>query len=102
MRLPPELEKEFRTYISKPIKSTNMPYITQVSLDLADHIAKEAIGKTYSELTTDVKEKDATIVNAIVHLYSKMLMSIDEIAEVTKLESTFIYDTLKKRKLIRK
>ena len=45
IKLPFDLEKQFTDYISKPSKSTDMPYISQTSLNMADHIAKKAYGK---------------------------------------------------------
>ena len=72
-----------------------MPYITNASRSLADAIIKQEYGKTASEM-------NLTIVNTIVRLFTKLQMSIDEIAEVTGLEAKAVHDTLKKQKLIKK
>lgn len=71
-----------------------MRYTTQASRDVADAMTKVTFGKTASEM-------NATIVNTIVRLYSKLKMSIDEIAEVMDIEAKVVYDTLKKQKLVK-
>ena len=95
IKLPFDLETKFTEYISKPSKSTDMPYISQTSLNMADHIAKKAYG-------ISVAEMDSTIVNTIVQLFAQLNMTIEQIAEFTKLDVQFVQDTLKKKKLLKK
>jgi hypothetical protein len=94
MKLPPQLETQFNEYISKPQKSTDMIYTTQTSRNMIDALAKEAYGKTFAEM-------DTTIVTTIKHLYSEAKMSVNDIANVMRLEVDFITSVLKKYKLIK-
>jgi Putative transposase, YhgA-like len=94
MKLPSQLETQFNEYISKPQKSTDMIYTTQTSRNMIDALAKEAYGKTFTEM-------DTAIVSTIKHLYAKAKMSENEIANVTQLEVEFITSVLKKYKLIK-
>ena len=95
IKLPFDLEKQFTEYISKPSKSTDMPYITQTSRNLVDALAKQTFGLS-------VVEMDNSLVNTIVYLYSQIQLGIEQIAEVTKLDVQFVEDTLKKKKLLKK
>ena len=102
IKLPFDLEKQFTEYISKPSKSTDMPYITQTSRNLVDALAKQAYGMSVAEFKEENQSQTATIVNTIVQLYSAIQMSIEQIAEITKLDVQFVHDTLKKKKLLKK
>jgi hypothetical protein len=94
MKLPTNLETQFNEYISKPQKSTDMIYTTQTSRNMVDALAKEAFGQTVTEM-------DTTIVTTIKHLYSEAKMSINDIANIMRLEVEFITSVLKKYKLIK-
>ena len=94
MKLPPALETQFNEYISKPQKSNDMVYTTQTSRDSIDALAKQAYGKTFAEM-------DTTIVSTMKHLYSEGKMSVNEIANIMRLEVGFIITVLKKHKLIK-
>lgn len=72
-----------------------MAYITHRTRDMVDAMAKGAFGESVSELKT-------TVTNTIVNLYSKMQLSVDEIAEAMGLEAKEVHDVLKKQKLIKK
>jgi hypothetical protein len=95
MKLPTKLEKTFTTYISKSQKSNDMMPITQASRNVADALTKQAYGRTF-------KEVDATVTNAITRLFSKLQMSITEIADFLEIEAQLVSDVLKKHKLIKK
>jgi hypothetical protein len=71
-----------------------MIYTTQTSRNTIDALAKQAYGKTFTEM-------DTAIVSTIKHLYAKAKMSVNEIADVTQLEVEFITSVLKKYKLIK-
>lgn len=94
MRLPEDLETQFDEYISKPQNSTDMMPTTWRSRNVADALGKQAYGKTFAEM-------DASITSAIIRLYSKVQMSIDEIAETLQMEKEAILSVLKKHKLIK-
>ena len=49
-----------------------------------------------------VVEMDNTIINTIVQLFAQLNMTIEQIAEFTKLDVQFVQDTLKKKKLLKK
>jgi hypothetical protein len=95
MKLPPQLETQFNEYISKPQKSTDMIYTTQTSRNMVDALAKQAYGKTFTEV-------DAALARTIVFLFSDMKVSIEQIAEKVEIEVQFVIDVLKKHKLIKK
>jgi hypothetical protein len=95
IKLPPDLETQFNEHISKPQNSNDMVYTTQTSRDTVDALAKQAFGQTVTEI-------DTALVKTIIILFTKVKMSIDEIAEDTGLQAKFIHDLLKKHKLIKK
>ena len=61
MCLPPNLEKQYLTYINDPQIIAAMPYIAQSSINFAEAVAKNHFGRTYSELTESLSAKDSTI-----------------------------------------
>ena len=71
-----------------------MVYTTQTSRDSIDALAKQAYGKTFAEV-------DATATNAITRLYSKLKMSIEEIADFLEIETKTVLDVLETHKLIK-
>jgi hypothetical protein len=95
MNLPPFLEAQFDEYISKSQNSTDMIPVTWRSRNAVDALAKQAFGHSVTEM-------DATIVNAILRLYTKLKLSIDEIAEVMGREPAIVTAVLKKHKLLKK
>jgi Putative transposase, YhgA-like len=94
MKLPTNLETQFNEYISKPQKSTDMIYTTQTSRNMVDALAKEAFGQSVTEM-------DTTVTNAITRLYSKLKMSIEDIADFLEIEANLVLEVLKKNKLIK-
>ena len=74
MKLPLKLAKTFTDYISKPQKSNDMMPITQASRNVADAMGIQAYGKS-------IKKLDATVTNAITRSFSKLKMSIEDIAD---------------------
>jgi hypothetical protein len=95
MKLPTKLEKTFTTYISKSQKSNDMMPITQASRNVADALGVQAYGKS-------IKELDATVTNAITRSFSKLKMSIEEIADFLDIKVDEVVFVLKKHKLIKK
>jgi predicted transcriptional regulator len=65
------------------------------SRNVADALTKQAYGLS-------PKEMDAALTNTIVQLFSKLKMTVEQIAEITKIEASAILLLLKKHKLITK
>ncbi len=95
MRLPEKQQLQFELYTSNEQNQTDMIPITQASHFYIDMLSKQAYGRTF-------KEVDASITNAIIHLYSKVQMSIDEIAGTLQMEKKAVSSVLKKHKLLQK
>ena len=102
MKLSKELEKEFDNYISKPVNSENMSYITNVTRNHVNAVVKHTYGLSAVEMNAKIKETDATLVTAVANLYSKAKMPIEDIAEMFKMDVQAIYNILQKKKLIKK
>ena len=102
MKLSKELEKEFDNYISKPVNSENMSYITNVTRNHVNAVVKHTYGLSAVEMNAKIKEMDAVLVKTIVSLYKDLHLSFEIIASSMDLETDFVIEILQKKKLIKK
>ena len=68
---------------------------TDATRGLIDVLARKEYSRTFAEV-------DAALTNTIVRLFSKLQMTVEQIAEITEIESNAILLVLKKHKLIKK
>ncbi len=95
MRLPDNLKRQFEEYVSKPQNSTDMIPMTEASYGLINALEKQAYGKTFREV-------DTALTNAITRSFSKLKMSVEEIADFLDLKVEEVIFVLKTHKLIKK
>ena len=119
MKQKPELEKVFYENIKHSLKQNDMTYIPDSARKLADVYTEVAYGETYSQLKAQTKaeiaqskaeiaQSKAEIVqskadkeNAMVKLYTKLKISIEDIADTLALEPKFVIKVLKSKGLLK-
>ncbi len=111
IRLPNKLENEFDNYIAKPQKSTDMRPTSFRTHNYINAITKAEYGTSFQELNATIKEMDVAAKEAqktaqaklkiiIIRSYTKLQMSIDEIADFVGEEPKIIHDILVAEKVI--
>ncbi len=129
MKLDEVLERKFQEKIYKPVKDSDMAYITDASRGLADTLTKGAFGESYSEVKAQVaserananaerkaREKEAVEhakveaerekaavaerTKTIVRLYSISKLSVEAIAEAMELEVKDVRKVLKAKDVL--
>ncbi len=108
MKLPPLLEKKFeKEVIQTKIKNNSyMIQVSQSTKNLVNAYEREVYGETMEEARAKAKELtkqlDEQLTKSIILLYTRLDMSINEIAEQLDLESLIVEQILIQKKIIKK
>ena len=77
-------------------------YIGERSRNLADHIAKQEYGQSFTELKAETKQTAATLAKTVVYMYSELKLPLEKIVEAMGVEAEYVKKILKKNKLMKK
>jgi hypothetical protein len=108
MKLPPQLEKKFeKEVIQTKIKNnSDMIQVSQSTKNLVNAYEREVYGETMEEARAKTeqlaKQLDEQVTTSIILLYTRVDMSINDIAEQLKLESEIVEQILIQKKIIKK
>jgi hypothetical protein len=108
MKLSPKFEKKFEkeVVLSKFKNNSDMIQVSQTTKNLVNAYNKELYGETMEEAKAKAKEEikqiDEKLTKSIILLYTRVDMSIEEIAEHLSLENEVVKRILIQKKIIKK